>query len=99
MDQNLISTIDVIHMAIFIVTVLYTIFCALILYLSTVTGRKWKYLEDIDIYNYNNLRSQCDAINDTVGLRRDQVCVVWQLIACSRNNPCDVPCIVLLYRL
>ncbi len=99
LDEDIIEIFDFIHMAIFIITVLYTVFCGLILYLSTVTGRKWKYLEDIDIHNYINLKNQCDSINDTMGLERDQVCFVWQLIACSRNNPCDVAHIVPLYRL
>ncbi len=67
-------------MAIFFITVLYTVFCGVILYLSTVTGRKWKYLEDIDIHNYNNLSAQYNAINHKLGIEYDTVSVVWQFI-------------------
>ncbi len=78
LDEDLVEVVDVIHMSIFIITVLYTIFTGMILYLSTRISKKWKYLEDVDILNYSSSVKQYDAVNEELGLGSDAVCAGWR---------------------
>ncbi len=86
-DEETVLMFDIIHMSIFIITVLYTIFTGVLLYLSTKISRKWKSLEDVDIHIYNNFKETYYAVNCALGIGKDEVRVGRKLTACSTTIP------------
>ncbi len=99
LDEDLVDVFDMIHMSIFIITLLYATFTGMILYLSTRISAKWKYLEDIDTYNYDSLIKQCDAVNEQLGLGFDAVCAGWCGFLFSVEVTCVMWCILFSFRL